>query len=174
MWKINAPENVTWALHRYRRGLAFKSVKGRIAILRFQPRGGQSLWTHITMVKRTNSSGWTKGAIERSVVYVHKHDGDDVTWKQPIAEVPTQLHWFVAFSNSPAKTNGWQNLSADCQTCPWMIHLKPLLNWKAFCKVWKNEMKSWPNTRTEGILLLNCACWEKSLVWWFIQMKTMM
>ena len=44
-------------IHRYRRGRGFKSVKGRIAILRFQPRDSQSLWTHIRMVNRTNASG---------------------------------------------------------------------------------------------------------------------
>ena len=38
MWKINALENVTRALHHYQKGRWLKSVKGRIAILRFQTR----------------------------------------------------------------------------------------------------------------------------------------
>ena len=32
----------------------------------------------MTMVKRTNAGGRTKGANERSIVFVHQHGGDDV------------------------------------------------------------------------------------------------
>ena len=39
----------------------------------------QSLETQMTMVKRTNAGGRTKGANERSIVFVHQHGGDDVT-----------------------------------------------------------------------------------------------
>ena len=38
----------------------------------------------MTMVKCTNAGGRTKGANERSIVFVHQHGGDDVTWKPPI------------------------------------------------------------------------------------------
>ena len=33
----------------------------------------------MTMVKRTNAGGRTKGANERSIVFVHQHGVDDVT-----------------------------------------------------------------------------------------------
>ena len=39
----------------------------------------QSLETQMTMVKCTNAGGRTKGANERSIVFVHQHGGDDVT-----------------------------------------------------------------------------------------------
>ena len=35
--------------------------------------------TQMTMVKHTNAGGRTKGANERSIVFVHQHGGDDVT-----------------------------------------------------------------------------------------------
>ena len=39
----------------------------------------QSLETQMTMVKRKNAGGRTKGANERSIVFVHQHGGDGVT-----------------------------------------------------------------------------------------------
>ena len=33
----------------------------------------------MTMVKRTNAGGRTKGANDRFIVFVHQHGGDDVT-----------------------------------------------------------------------------------------------
>ena len=46
----------------------------------------------MTMVKRTNAGGRTKGADERSIVFVHQHGGDDVTCKPPIPiKIPLKL-----------------------------------------------------------------------------------
>ena len=48
-------------------------------VLKKIKKDSQSLETQMTMVKCTNAGGRTKGANERSIVFVHQHGGDDVT-----------------------------------------------------------------------------------------------
>ena len=59
----------------------------------------QSLETLITMVKCTNAGGQTKGANNKSIVPVHQHGRDDVTWKPLIAKESNDLAKVLPESN---------------------------------------------------------------------------
>ena len=49
--------------------------------------GCNQLETQITMMKCTNAGGRTKAANEKSIVLVHQHGRDHVTWKPPIEKL---------------------------------------------------------------------------------------
>ena len=49
----------------------------------------------MTMLQCTIAGGRTKGAKEKSFVFVHQHGGYDVTWKLPIEYLTRSLHKLV-------------------------------------------------------------------------------
>ena len=52
------------------------------------------------MVKCTNAGGRTKGASEKSIVLVHQHGRDDVTWKPPIKQT-VELNECLVLNGKP-------------------------------------------------------------------------